>query len=169
MNFWRRRKLREEESARLARETWRMLRWQVDRERLHQHGLELPAEAEPCWTGRFEVTRVRLSSLRRRWQDRLIPLEETLLVRYLKTGDAALLDEYMRLHQDLGLLSPESCKVWRKKTEELFAHLGGKTYDPSVSCLVIDADSAIVDGYHRSSSLFARFGGDFEVLAIRIK
>ena len=153
---------------RLARETWRMLRWQVDHARLRQHGFELPAEAEPCWTGRFEVVKVSLRSLFRRWKGTLVPLEDTMLVRYLKSGDVAVLDDYERMHVDGGLISMEGCKAWREKTEETFSRLRKEPYNPSVSCLVIDAESAIVDGYHRSAALFARYGGDHEIAAIRI-
>ena len=150
------------------REIWRMLRWQVDHERLRQHGIELPGEAEGAWTGRFEIVRMRLSGIRRRWGGKLVPLTDTMLVRYLRSGDSGVLAEYERLHCANGLCAEGHLAAWRAHTLETFASLAESDYDPGKSCIVVDADGAIVDGYHRCASLFVRQGPDCEVTVIRI-
>ena len=150
------------------KEIWRMLRWQVDHDRLRQHGIELPGEAESAWTGRFEIVRMRLSDIRRRWNGKMVPLADTMLVRYLRTGDAGVLEEYERLHCAQNLCTGEHLAAWRSHTLETFAALEKSDYDPGRSCIVVDADGAIVDGYHRCASLFVRKGPDCEVTAIRI-
>lgn len=157
---------------RLLRRTYAMLRFQEARGELLGLGCALPAEAAPRWTGRYVVDTVRLGDLRRRnfrqLGGELIPLEDSMLVRYLRTKDVGVLAEYERLHVQFGIFPREKMASWRVSALNTFASVERDGYDPSRSCIVVNEDNSIADGYHRLSALYVKHGPMHQVRVIRI-
>lgn len=149
-----------------------ILRFQEAREDLLQRGCRLPSEAAPRWTGRYCVDFVKLGELRRPQFRQLgggsLPLEDTLLVKYLRTGDEQVLAEYERLHVQYGIFPAEKMKGWRICALQTFASVEKDGYDPMKSCIVIKENGDIADGYHRAAALYAKFGPDHEIKVVRI-
>ena len=146
----------------------RYLMWQADYRVLRQHGIELPGESAYYWTGHYEVLQVRLGDLRRYWDEKVVPLDETDLGRFLAGHDAEGLRRYYEKLMKITTRSDDSVTEAVEDSKRLFANLEKCDYDPSVCCITIDMKNVILDGFHRSAFLFARNGPDYKVKVVRV-
>jgi len=154
--------------ANVLEEIHRNVSWLVAYRSMRQHGVGLPADCATNWSEHYEVVKIRVGDLRRFWMGRPQPLEETALVKYLRTGDEDVIRSYYeQLHSVFGgdasgieVSVAESCK--------LFSGLRDLEYDPSICCIVVNDQNIIIDGYHRSSVILAKHGPDCMVKVVRV-
>lgn len=146
----------------------RKLQWMVHYRELKQHGIELPADCHFYWTGHYEVATLRVGDIRRTDRHGTVALEDSVLVRFLRSGDRRILQEYYdELARHCGM-SESAVREQIEATCRTFDRLREIEYDPSISCIVVNHRNEIVDGFHRSSALLVRHGPGHEVKVVRI-
>lgn len=145
-----------------------MLQWQVDSVVLARSGIKVPEEVARAWTGEYEIDEICLGSLFRMWDGRKIPLDQTMLVKFLRSGDEQILDEYERLHVEAGIATPVYCKLLRTTGLQTFERIMTNGYDPAISCICIFPDGLIADGYHRCAALYVKHGPEHRIRVLRI-
>lgn len=151
----------------------RLQQFGLDRDRLRLRGIELPAEAHKWWTGRWEFVERTLGELMSyevtAADGTPMPLSETPLVQFLRTGDEAHLKRYMERHaRNNGCLTMDSYDTHRQSLLALDRKLAGEPYDPAKLVIVLDVRNAILDGTHRASCLLARNRPDMRIKVLRI-
>lgn len=142
--------------------------WLVAYRSLKQRNVELPADCHLYWSEWNELVEIPVGDIRRVWVGGSIPLCETTLVRYLKSGDEGILREYYRKLAEVGGLSKESVETGIRQSHALFERMKDFEYDPSVCCIVVNERNEILDGYHRSSAILACYGADYKVKVLRL-
>lgn len=142
--------------------------WLVAYRSLKQRDVELPADCHLYWSEWNELVEIPIGDLKRVWTGGAVPLGETTLVRYLKSGDESILRGYYQKMAEAGGLSQESIETCVRQSKRLFEKKDTFEYDPSVCCIVINERNEIVDGYHRSSVIFARHGAEHKVKVLRL-
>ena len=103
--------------------------WLVSYRSFRQRGIELPADCHLDWSARNELVDVRVGDLKRFWVSGEVPLEETPLVRYLRTGDETVVREYYELLSQLGGLAKETVEIGVAQSRKVFDSVRGLEYD----------------------------------------
>ena len=142
--------------------------WLVSYRSFRQRGIELPADCHLDWSARNELVDVRVGDLKRFWVSGEVPLEETPLVRYLRTGDETVVRESYELLSQLGGLAKETVEIGVAQSRKVFDSVRGLEYDPARCCIVINEHNVIIDGYHRSSAVLAKHGPDYKIRVLRL-
>ena len=111
----------------------------------------------------YELIRLPLKDIRRRWRNKFYRLQDCTPYKYLVTRDRALYEKYSRQNKALYNLSMMSLD----RFEELIHSLETTGYDEK-DVVVVKADNSLMDGQHRCCYLLYRFGEDYTIPVLRI-
>lgn len=135
---------------------------------LKQHGIELSAGCAYMWTGHYELVDVAVGDLGRMSAAGSTPIGETALVKYLTSGDEGVLRDYYRGLAGVCAMSESGINGMIEESRKLFGQLDKCEYDPAISCIVVNSGNGIIDGYHRSSLIYAKHGPAHKIKVLRI-
>lgn len=155
------------------KELLRLQRFNLDRDNLAERGIAVPAKAHQWWTGIWEIIDLPLRELKSYEiltnDGTPVPLSETPLYLFLKTGDETHLRRYIELHDRNGkCLTKASYEPHRRSLAALRETLSHEPYSPGKRVIVVDNRNAILDGTHRSSCLLALHGAELKITVLRI-
>ena len=151
----------------MIREIYRWENYKKLSERFKTVGISLPYEANVLIDD-AEIIQIPLKDLRREWQGKLYPLDEISQYKYLQTKDKKIYEDYIQKHIDLGILPADYDKS-TEKFDALIKSMDENGYDPSKCVIVLNRDNVLLDGQHRACVLLYKYGGDYEITAVREK
>lgn len=112
---------------------------------------------------KYELTKIPLKDIRRSWKREPIPLEETMPYQYLVTRDPAIYEEYCRQNEEYYNLSIMSLE----RFEELIDSMEKNGFNEK-DVIVVNQDNLLMDGQHRCCYMLYKYGGDYEIPALRV-
>lgn len=110
---------------------------------------------------KYEIVKIKLKDIRREWDGKLLGLTECHPYRYLE-GDVQQYLDYVERNKTLG-----GYEMSTQRFDELIQSLSEVNYDPRYMPF-INENNVIYDGQHRCCFLMKKYGGEYEIEAVRI-